>query len=131
MKWKEWDYFNRQWKFEPKVYELRHQRAAATLTRAESNAGIRLVKQDLLKRMLQEGRITEEDLINPGPPKPQKTQKPFIGKRVRIGATLPAHGRARKLAKTLWKYTFGGSWGFTGSGQEVICDVVSRRLAYT
>ena len=74
MKWKEWDYFNRQWKYEPKLEDLRQQRAAATITRSEYKAGIGLVKQDLLRRMLQEGRITEEDLINPGPPKPEKAE---------------------------------------------------------
>jgi hypothetical protein len=117
MKWKEWDYFNRQWKYEPKLEDLRQQRAAATITRSEYKAGIRLVKHDLLKRMLQEGRITEEDLINPGPPKPETRPKPFRGKKVPISKALPAHGRTRK-PKTLYKYNSEVPGGLPGLGKR-------------
>ena len=117
MRWAEWVYFENNWQDDPRIKELREKRAAGRITRLEYKSGIQLVKQAVLEKMWRDGRITEEDLIAPGPPPPTKTRKPNIGKRVSIGKAVPAHGRAHN-AKTAWKYASEFPGGLPGLGKK-------------
>jgi hypothetical protein len=117
MKWAAWVYFENNWQDHPQTKELGKKRAAFEITPREYKSAIRLVKQAVLQKMLQEGRITEADLINPGPPPPTKPQKPNIGKRVPIGKAAPAHGRPHK-PKAPWKYTSEVPGGLPGLGKK-------------
>jgi len=67
MKWAEWTYFPNNWQDDPKLDNLRRQRNAGKITRSEYKAGIELIKQDVLMRMLREGRIDVEDFMHPSP----------------------------------------------------------------
>ncbi|MHB8655686.1 MAG: hypothetical protein ACYDA9_17615 [Terriglobia bacterium] len=117
MKWADWYYFNRKWQYSSGLQDLRKQRAFGKMTRREYKAGIDLIKQDVLKTMLQEGKITEEDIRCPGPPQ-YKVQKPSLpGKRVSINKALPAHGKPHQ-SQTLWKYISKYPGGLPGLGKK-------------
>src|SRR5215469_7031141 len=102
MKWAEWTYFSNNWQDDPKLDNLRRQRNAGKITRSEYKAGIELIKQDVLMRMLREGRIDVEDFMHPSPPQPQKSRKaPLLGKKVPVGKAVLAHGKAHTIPQ--WK----------------------------
>lgn len=117
MNWATWVYFENTWQDHPQTKELGKKRAAFEITPREYKSAMRLVKQAVLQTMLEEGRITEADVINPAPPQPSKPQKPNIGKRVPIGKAVPAHGGPHK-PKTLWKYTSEVPGGLPGLGKK-------------
>ena len=117
MKWADWTYFTNNWEDDPRTADLKRERTAGHITRAEYKAGMQLVKADVLNKMLADGRITKHDVSNPRPPRPAKIEKPYIGKKVSLGKAAPAHGRAHK-PKTLFKYASELPGGLPGLGKK-------------
>jgi hypothetical protein len=97
MEWADWVYFENNWEDDPRIGELRRLRITSKITRAEYKSGVQAVKKEILERMLRDGRITKEDLENPGPPPETKPRRPYVGKKVSIGKAVPAHGRLINL----------------------------------